>query len=47
MRLYYDVDMNDPLLEDLCNIACEYDALDLCYVRCVKLRWQSYFTFRF
>ena len=34
MRLYYDVDMKDPLLKDLCNIACEYDALDLCYVRC-------------
>ena len=39
MRLYYDVDMKDPLLKDLCNIACEYDALDLCYVRC-----KSYFT---
>ncbi len=33
MRLYYDVDMEDPLMKDLCKIACEYDALDLCYVR--------------
>lgn len=33
MRLYYDVDMEDPLMKDLCTIACEYDSLDLCYVR--------------
>ena len=36
MRLYYDIDMKDPLLKELCKIACEYDALDLCYVRCVQ-----------
>ena len=33
MRLYYDLEKDDPLLEDLCSLACEQPSLDLCYVR--------------
>ena len=33
MRLYYDIDQEDDLMDTLCEIACEYDSLDLCFVR--------------
>ena len=33
MRLYYDINQDDDLMETLCEIACEYDNLDLCYIR--------------
>ena len=33
MRLYYDLDQNDPLMKQLCDLACENPHLDLCYVR--------------
>ena len=33
MRLYYDIDEEDELMEDLCEIACDYDNIDLCYIR--------------
>ena len=33
MRLYYDLEKDDPLLDDLCSLACEQPSLDLCYVR--------------
>ena len=33
MRLYYDIDQEDDLMDTLCEIACEYDTLDLCFVR--------------
>ena len=33
MRLYYDINQDDDLMETLCDIACEYDNLDLCYIR--------------
>ena len=37
MRLYYDIDQEDDLMDTLCEIACEYDTLDLCFVRWSKL----------
>ena len=33
MRLYYDINQTDDLMETLCDIACEFDTLDLCFVR--------------
>ena len=33
MRLYYDLEDADPLMEDLCNLACHDPNLDICYVR--------------
>ena len=33
LRLYYDVEPDEPLHEDLCRLACEDANLDLCYVR--------------
>ena len=33
MRLYYDLTLEDPLLEDLCSLACQDSNLDLCYVK--------------
>ena len=33
VRLYYDLDQEDPLHQDLCNMACDHPSLDLCYVR--------------
>ena len=33
MRLYYDIHQDDDLMDPLCELACEYDNLDLCYVR--------------
>lgn len=33
MRLYYDLSPGDPLLTDLCSLACRSPSLDLCYVR--------------
>lgn len=32
-RLYYDLDPGDPLMADLCSLACSHPNLDLCYVR--------------
>ena len=33
MRLYYDLDKNDPTLKDLCNLACHDANLDICDVK--------------
>jgi len=33
MRLYYDLDQADPLMQDLCGLACENSDFDLCHVR--------------
>ena len=33
MRLYYDLDREDPLMHDLCSLACQHSHLDLCHVR--------------
>jgi len=33
MRLYYDLAPNDPLLVDLCSLACKDSNMDLCYVK--------------
>ena len=33
MRLYYDLDKEDPLMQDLCDLACQHSDLDLCHVR--------------
>ena len=33
MRLYHDLTKEDPLLQDLCSLACSNNHLDLCYVR--------------
>ena len=33
MRLYYDLDKNDPTLKDLCNLACHDVNIDICDVK--------------
>ena len=33
MRLYYDLDPTDPVFKDLCQLACQYDNLDICDAR--------------
>ena len=33
MRLYYDLDQSDELMGRLCELACNNNHLDLCYVR--------------
>jgi len=33
MRLYYDLPPSDPILEQLCSLACSDQNLDLCYIR--------------
>ena len=33
MRVYYDLDDRDPILQDLCELACENPMLDICNVR--------------
>ena len=33
IRLYYDLDDDDPLLSDLCEVACNDSNIDLCYVK--------------
>ena len=33
MRMYYDLDDPDPLLKDLCDVACKDPNIDLCYVK--------------
>ncbi len=30
MRLYYDLDRRDPILQDLCDLACSNPGLDIC-----------------
>ena len=35
MRLYYDIDPDSMLHNQLCEIACYYDNLDLCNIRFV------------
>ena len=30
MRLYYDLDKKDPILKDLCDLACRDDSIDIC-----------------
>jgi hypothetical protein len=31
MRLYFDLDKNDPIFEDICQLACSNPNLDLCH----------------
>ena len=31
MRLYFDLDPEDPIMKDLCQVACQADNLDLCH----------------
>ena len=31
MRLYFDLDPNDPIISDLCELACKSEILDLCH----------------
>ena len=33
IRLYYDLGDDDPLLSDLCEVACNDSNIDLCYVK--------------
>ena len=33
MRLYYDLDKNDPILKDICTLACSDNNLDICEVK--------------
>ena len=33
MRLYYDLDQSEVLMDRLCELACNNNHLDLCYVR--------------
>ena len=33
MRLYYDLDINDPVLKHICELACSDDNLDICEVK--------------
>ena len=33
LRLYYDMEPDHPLMETLCQVACENSNIDLCYVR--------------
>jgi len=33
IRLYYDLEEGDPLLEDICGLACKDVNIDLCYVK--------------
>ena len=33
IRLYYDLEDDDPLLSDLCKVACSDSNIDLCYVK--------------
>ena len=35
MRLYTDMSPTDPLMEDLCSIACSDDRFDICPVSLV------------
>jgi hypothetical protein len=30
MRLYFDLDKSDPILEEICQLACSDSNLDLC-----------------
>ena len=30
MRLYYDLDQTDPVLQDLCQLACTHSNIDIC-----------------
>ncbi len=32
-RVYYDLDSSDPLMSDLCSLACSDPSIDLCHVR--------------
>ncbi|XP_059085397.1 uncharacterized protein LOC131882310 [Tigriopus californicus] len=32
MRVYFDLATNDPVLSDLCDLACQYEVLDICHV---------------
>lgn len=33
MRLYYDLDKNDPVFNDLCQLACQNPQIDICDAR--------------
>ena len=33
MRVYYDLDDADPIMEELCQLACNNDILDICNVK--------------
>jgi len=36
MRVYVDLDEKDPIMEDLCELACSNERLDLCKVSIKK-----------
>ena len=31
MRVYFDLDADDPILHDLCQLACHSEILDICH----------------
>jgi len=31
MRLYFEIEKTDPLQESLCEVACNYDEIVICY----------------
>ena len=33
MRLYYDLDKQDSILKDLCNLACQDNNIDICDIK--------------
>ena len=33
MRLYYDLDKNDPVLNDICELACSDNNIDICEIK--------------
>ena len=33
MRLYHDLDENDPILKDICALACSEENIDICDVK--------------
>ena len=33
MRLYYDLDKQDSILKDLCDLACHDDKIDICDIK--------------
>ena len=47
MRLYYDIDPDSMLHNQLCEIACYYDNLDLCNIRFVLKKKQYVGTLQF
>ena len=33
MRLYHDLDKDDPLMKKICGLACNNNHLDLCHIK--------------